>query len=49
MGTVTFGRSDSSSTGARFNVVALAILLVCAGLGALAVDRHRELRFLSPC
>jgi regulator of protease activity HflC (stomatin/prohibitin superfamily) len=36
MGTVTFGRSDSSSAGARFNVVALAILLVCAGLGALA-------------
>ena len=35
MGIVTFGRSDSSSTVARINVVALAILLVCAGLGAL--------------
>jgi regulator of protease activity HflC (stomatin/prohibitin superfamily) len=35
MGTVTFGRPDSSSTAARLNVVALAILLVCAGLGAL--------------
>jgi regulator of protease activity HflC (stomatin/prohibitin superfamily) len=35
MATVTFGRSDTSVTAARVNVVALAILLVCAGLGAL--------------
>jgi regulator of protease activity HflC (stomatin/prohibitin superfamily) len=35
MGTVTFGRSDSSGGAARVNVVALAIFLVCAGLGAL--------------
>jgi regulator of protease activity HflC (stomatin/prohibitin superfamily) len=35
MATVTFGRSDTSATAARVNVVALAILLVCVGLGAL--------------
>jgi regulator of protease activity HflC (stomatin/prohibitin superfamily) len=36
MATVTFGRSDTSVTAARVNVVALAIILVCVGLGALA-------------
>ena len=36
MGIVTFGRPDTSATAARVNVVALAILLVCAGLGAFA-------------
>jgi regulator of protease activity HflC (stomatin/prohibitin superfamily) len=36
MGTVVFGRrSDASATTASVNVVALAILLVCAGLGGL--------------
>src|SRR5918998_226174 len=35
MATVTFGRSDTSVTAARVNVVALAIVLVFAGLGAL--------------
>jgi regulator of protease activity HflC (stomatin/prohibitin superfamily) len=36
MGTVTFGRLESSSTSARVNVVAIAIFLVCAGAGLLA-------------
>jgi regulator of protease activity HflC (stomatin/prohibitin superfamily) len=35
MGTVTFGRPDTSATAARVNPVALTILLVCAGLGVL--------------
>jgi regulator of protease activity HflC (stomatin/prohibitin superfamily) len=36
MGTVTFGRSDSSGGAARVNVVALTIFFVCSGLGLLA-------------
>jgi regulator of protease activity HflC (stomatin/prohibitin superfamily) len=35
MATVTFGRSDTSATAARVNVVALAIFLGCLGVGVL--------------
>jgi regulator of protease activity HflC (stomatin/prohibitin superfamily) len=35
MGTVTFGRSDVSVPTPRLNVIALLVLLVCAGLGAI--------------
>ncbi len=37
MGTVSFGRSDISVAAPRFNVVALFILFVCVGLGAIAM------------
>jgi regulator of protease activity HflC (stomatin/prohibitin superfamily) len=36
MGTVTFGRSDINVAAPRLNVIALFILFVCVGLGALA-------------
>jgi regulator of protease activity HflC (stomatin/prohibitin superfamily) len=37
MGTVTFGRSDTSVAAPRLNVIALFILLVCIGLGAIGL------------